>query len=110
MNVSATPSDQLQLIIYGVDGSVLRSGMGQGASFSGVLPSTQDYILVLRSANQAQAFTLNVSIPAAPVIPVTGSGSYTVQRGDTLFSIAVRFQTTVDHLAARQSSKSPTGM
>jgi LysM repeat protein len=94
LNVSATPADQLQLIIYGVDGSVLSSGMGQGASFSGVLPSTQDYFLVLRSPNPAQAFTLNVSVPAA-VVPVTGTSSYTVQRGDTLFSIAVRFQTTV---------------
>jgi LysM repeat protein len=99
LNVTATPQDKLQLIIYGVDGSVLRSGMGEGASFSGVLPSTQDYILVLRSANLVQAFTLNVSIPAAPVIPVTGgSSSYIVQTGDTLLSIALRFQTTVNIL------------
>jgi len=98
LNVSATPSDKLHLIIYGVDGSVLRSGMGEGASFSGVLPSTQDYFLVLRSANQAQAFTLNVSIPGTPPTPVTGSGSYTVRKGDTLFSIAARFQSTVNTL------------
>jgi LysM repeat protein len=98
LNVTATPDDKLQLIIYGVDGSVLRSGMGQGASFSGVLPSSQAYILVLRSGNQAQAFTLNVNIPAGSPIPVTGSSSYTVQRGDTLLSIAVRFQTTVNVL------------
>ncbi len=97
LNVTAIPQDKLQLIIYGVDGSVLRSGMGQGASFTGVLPSTQDYILVLKSANQVQAFTLNVSIPAAPVIPVTGGG-YTVKSGDTLFSIALRFHTTVNIL------------
>jgi LysM repeat protein len=98
LNVTATPPDKLQLIIYGVDGSVLRSGMGEGASFSGVLPSTQDYILVLRSASQAQAFTLNVQVPAASPVPVIGAPSYTVQRGDTLFSIALRFQTTVNIL------------
>jgi LysM repeat protein len=98
LNVTATPSDKLQLIIYGVDGSVLKSGMGEGASFSGVLPGTQDYILVLKTANQVQAFTLNVSIPASSPGPVTGSGSYTVQRGDTLFRIAQRFQTTVNIL------------
>jgi LysM repeat protein len=95
LNVTATPDDELQLIIYGFDGSVLRSGMGQGASFTGTLPSTQDYFLVLRSVNPAKAFSLKVSIPAAPFIPVTGTNSYTVQKGDTLFSIAVRFQTTV---------------
>jgi LysM repeat protein len=96
--VTAVPQDKLQLIIYGVDGSVLRSGMGEGASFRGVLPSTQDYILVLKSANQAQAFTLNVSIPATPPIPVIGSSSYTVKKGDTLASIALRFQTTINAL------------
>jgi LysM repeat protein len=95
LNVTATPQDKLQLNIYGVDGTVLRSGMGEGASFSGVLPSTQDYILALKTANQAQSFTLKVSIPAAPPIPVTGTNSYTVKKGDTLFGIAVRFQTTV---------------
>ena len=98
LNVTATPQDKLQLIIYGVDGSVLRSGMGEGASFTGVLPSTQDYILVLKSANQVQVFTLNVQIPAASPVPVTGTPSYTVQKGDTLFSIALRFQTSVNAL------------
>jgi LysM repeat protein len=98
LNVTAIPQDKLQLSIYGVDGYVLRSGMGQGATFTGVLPSTQDYILALKSANQAQAFTLTVNIPATSSIPVTGSSSYTVQKGDTLSSIAQRFQTTVSAL------------
>ena len=97
LTVSATPQDKLQLILFGVDGTVLKSGMGEGASFSGTLPSTQDYILALRSMNPAQAYTLNVSIPSAP-IPVTGTNSYTVQKGDTLYSIAVRFHTTVSIL------------
>ena len=100
LKVAATPDDKLQLIIYGFDGTVLRSGMGQGASFTGVLPVTQDYFLVLRSANQVQAFTLTVSIPAGTttVPPVTGTNSYTVQSGDTLLSIALRFQTSVNAL------------
>lgn len=93
LDVSALPQDKLQLVIYGVDGTVLRSGMGEGASFNGVLPSTQDYILVLRSANQVQDFTLKVTIAATSSQPV--SGSYTVQKGDTLLSIAQRHQTTV---------------
>lgn len=98
MNISATPQDQLQMSIYGVDGNVLRSGMGQGASFTGILPTTEDYILVLKSANQVVNFTLAVSIPALTPSPVTRTNSYTVQKGDTLFSIAVRFNTTVTAL------------
>jgi peptidoglycan endopeptidase LytE len=98
LKVTATPDDKLQLIIYGFDGSVLRSGMGQGASFSGVLPSTQDYFLVLRSTNQVQSFTLVVSIPSGTTAPVTGTNSYTVQSGDTLLSIAMRFHTSVNAL------------
>ncbi len=95
LTVTATPDDKLQLSIYGVDGTVLRSGMGQGASFSGVLPKTQDYVLVLKSSGQAQAFTLKVSIPATPPVPVSGTNSYTVKKGDTLSSIASSFHTTV---------------
>ncbi len=95
LNVTATPDDKLQLSIYGVDGNVLRSGMGEGASFSGTLPSTQDYILVLKSANQVVNFTLKVSIPALPPSQSSSTNSYTVQKGDTLFKIAVHFNTTV---------------
>jgi LysM repeat protein len=39
-----------------------------------------------------------VSIPAASSIPVTSTNRYTVQKGDTLLSIAIRFQTTVNAL------------
>ena len=98
LTVTATPDANLQLIIYGVDGTVMRSGMGQGASFTGTLPVSEDYILALRSAGGAQAFTLKVSIPATTPVPVSNTGSYTVQRGDTLYSIAVRYHTTVSIL------------
>jgi len=36
--------------------------------------------------------------PCCVAVPVTGSPSYTVQKGDTLASIARRFQTTVNAL------------
>lgn len=96
LNVNVTPANSVQLIIYGMDGTVLRSGMGEGSSYSGVLPSTQDYILVLRSANVVQPYTMNVSIPAGGgTIPDTGSKSYTVKQGDTLYSIARAYGTSV---------------
>ncbi len=63
MDIEVSPANSLQLIIYGVDGTVLRSGMGEGSSFRGELPSTQDYIVSLRAGDQAVSFTMNVSIP-----------------------------------------------
>jgi hypothetical protein len=66
MEVNATPATSdtsLQLIIYGVDGVVLRSGMGEGSSFRGYLPSSQDYIVHVRAGEEATDFTLDVIIP-----------------------------------------------
>jgi len=36
------PDDVVQPIMTGADGKVLRSGIGEGASFTGKLPGTQD--------------------------------------------------------------------
>ncbi len=52
-----------QLIIYGVDGTVLRSGMGEGSTFRGLLPESQDYIVSVRAGEQAADFTMDVIIP-----------------------------------------------
>jgi hypothetical protein len=62
MTVTATPEGKVRLIIYGADGTVLMSGMGEGASFSGTLPSDQDYIVAIQAGPEAVAYTLEVSI------------------------------------------------
>lgn len=62
MQVEVLPGNNVQLIIYGADGTVLRSGMGEGASFTGVLPSSQDYILVVRAGANPVSYTLRVTI------------------------------------------------
>jgi hypothetical protein len=62
MQVQVTPDANLQLIIYGMDGTVLKSGMGGGASFNGLLPSTQDYILAVRAGSDPVSYTLRVAI------------------------------------------------
>jgi hypothetical protein len=62
MQVQAAPEGQVRLIIYGVDGTVLMSGMGGGASFSGILPSDQDYIVVVSAGPAPADYTLDVSI------------------------------------------------
>lgn len=62
MQVQITPGNVVQLIIYGADGTVLSSGIGEGASFIGVLPSTQDYILVVKSGGNPVWYRLQVTI------------------------------------------------
>lgn len=66
LEVNAVPeseSQDLQLVIYGVDGTVLRSGMGEGSSYRGLLPASQDYIVTVRAAGDETSFTLDVIIP-----------------------------------------------
>jgi hypothetical protein len=62
MEVNASPEGKVRLVIYGADGTVLMSGMGEGASFSGTLPSDQDYIVAIQAGPEAVAYTLEVSI------------------------------------------------
>jgi hypothetical protein len=62
MEVEASPEGFVRLIIYGVDGTVLMSGMGEGASFSGTLPGDQDYIVAVGAGPQAVSYSLEVSI------------------------------------------------
>jgi hypothetical protein len=63
LQVTVTPERAVRLTIYGVDGTVLRSGMGGASTFSGRLPSTQDYLLDLSAGSRPVAYTLSVSIP-----------------------------------------------
>ncbi|NLG52220.1 MAG: hypothetical protein GX552_19080 [Chloroflexi bacterium] len=51
-----------QLVIYGVDGSVFKSGMGEGLVFEGTLPSTQDYMIQVSAADQAVSYRLEIAI------------------------------------------------
>ncbi|MGH2543430.1 MAG: META domain-containing protein, partial [Ardenticatenaceae bacterium] len=62
LDVSVTPAEGVRLVIYGVDGTVLRSGMGEGALFQGPLPSTQDYILTVSAGDQPVTYTLEMEI------------------------------------------------
>lgn len=64
MEVNVAPVDSLKLVIYGVDGTVLRSGMGEGSSYRGELPLTEDYIVTVRAGDKDVTYTLDVIIPA----------------------------------------------
>jgi hypothetical protein len=57
-----TPQDATRLVMYGVDGTVLKSGMGESPHFRGYLPKTQDYLIRVE-ANSSAEYTLSVMIP-----------------------------------------------
>lgn len=66
LEVSGLPegnNGRVQLIIYGADGTVLKSGMGESSSYRGNLPSSQDYIIKIRAGENAVDYTLDVIIP-----------------------------------------------
>lgn len=63
MEVAISPDVEAQLVVYGADGTVLRSGMGEGNMFRGVVPSTQDYIIDVTAGTQPVDYTLSVIIP-----------------------------------------------
>lgn len=62
MTVNVDSNKPVQLIIYGVDGEVLMSGMGEGATFKGDLPTSQDYIIVVRAGDATANYTITVTI------------------------------------------------
>lgn len=55
------PAPGVRLVIYGLDGTVLRSGMGEGAAFQGPVPVTQDYILAVSAGEEGVPYTLSLS-------------------------------------------------
>ena len=66
LEINATPENgdvNLQLVVYGVDGTVLRSGMGEGSSFRGELPASQDYLVSVRAGEEGTDFSMDVIIP-----------------------------------------------
>jgi len=51
------------LVIWGADGSVLLTDHAIASSFSGVVPSTQDYFIDVRTSTTPVAYTMHVSVP-----------------------------------------------
>ncbi len=85
----ASPQANVILIIYGADGNVLISDHAGATSWTGKLPTTQDYNIDTRSVgNSVVNFTLTVTIPplatAAPTAaPTTVSKRITFPAGGT---------------------------
>ncbi len=74
LNVTTSVSQgQVILVIFGVDGTVLISDHAGATSFTGILPTTEDYLIDVESVgSQTAHFSMTVQIPPlAPVPPST---------------------------------------
>lgn len=63
MEIDVSSQTSTQLVVYGADGTVLQSGIGGGASFRGVVPATQDYVVSLVTGAEPTAYRMSVQIP-----------------------------------------------
>lgn len=66
LEINITPDvaeNRPQVIVYGVDGTVLQSGMGEATNFKGLLPLSQDYFVTVRAGEKDVAFSMKVIIP-----------------------------------------------
>ena len=66
----ASGNNNVDLVIFGADGTVLISDHADASSWSGVVPSTQDYYIDVRAIDGTSAnYTLSVTIPPEPPSP-----------------------------------------
>ncbi len=92
MNVKvSSPNADVYLGVAGADGTVLLGSQSQDTTFSGTLPSTQDYYLSLTASGGATSYTLTVEIPPLPagptpnVTPVPGTFDPVATYGNPTF-------------------------
>ena len=72
VNAAAEPSNSVVLSVWGADGAVLASGALGSSIWQGVVLSTQDYYIAVRSlATQTIPYTLSLTIP--PLTPPEAS-------------------------------------
>lgn len=66
----ASGNNNVDLVIFGADGTVLISDHADASSWSGVVPSTQDYYIDVRAIDGTSAnYTLTVTVPPVPPSP-----------------------------------------
>jgi hypothetical protein len=87
----ASPNGDVYLGVSGADGQVLLASSTQNTTWSGTLPTTQDYYLSLTAGNGATSYTLTVDIPplaigpTANVTPVAGTFDPVATYGNPTF-------------------------
>ena len=97
---------QVILIVYGADGTVLQTDHAGSPTFSGNLPTTQDYLIDVRSIGDRPAsYTLNVSVP--PMGNPTATPTPTPEPGATtriLFAAGETQAQVPGHMDANSSN------
>jgi hypothetical protein len=80
MNIKvSSPYGDVYLGVFASDGTILLGSEAEVTTFSGTLPTTQDYYLSLTASGAATSYSLSVTIPPLPsgptpnVTPVTGT-------------------------------------
>ena len=63
LDITLTSGQDAALSIFGRDGTVLLSPMGDQMSFRGYLPATQDYLIDVRAAGTNANFNMYIMIP-----------------------------------------------
>jgi hypothetical protein len=63
VNLTTNPAGKGFLVIYGADGDVLISDHAGAQTWSGVLRTTQDYNIHVRTGDTAASYTMQVTIP-----------------------------------------------
>ena len=68
MNINMTFSEgRAILVVWGADGNVLLSDHAEASTFQGVLPTTQDYYILLKGRPDGNtSYTMTVNIPPSP--------------------------------------------
>jgi hypothetical protein len=65
----SSPNADVYLGVSGADGSILLGSEAEDTTFSGTLPTTQDYYLSLMDTGSATSYTLTVEFPPLPSGP-----------------------------------------
>lgn len=100
VNLTPLPGGKALLIIWGADGTVLISDHAEATTWSGVLPSSQDYFIDVRSAPGVWTdFWLDVVIPPlqpaeSPITPIAfqPGSAHEVIRGSVAPNSIVRYK------------------
>jgi len=87
----SSPNGDVYLGVFGADRTILLGSEAQSTTFSGLLPSTQDYYLSLTASGAATSYSLTVVIPplvSGPtpnVTPVAGTFDPVATYGNPTF-------------------------
>ncbi len=88
----SSPNGDIYLGVFGADGTTLLNSASKQTTWSGTLPTTQDYYVSLTAGDGKESFTLSVDIPplsappTANITPVPGTFDPVATYGQPTYS------------------------